>query len=182
MIKVSAWLGDRFIEAPAFVADTQEEVVAAFEAGELDRDVVVVVRFQGPRANGMPELHRLTTILGSLQSAGRRVALVTDGRMSGASGRIPAAIHLTPEAAAGGPIARVRTGDVVRFDAAAKTIDVVGDPSDLAERPDATLTKSHHSAWGAICCRNESQRDQRRRGRLHLAAPRITTNQEYPES
>lgn len=142
VIKVSAVAPEhRFIEAPAFVADTQEEVVAAFEAGELDRDVVVVVRFQGPRANGMPELHRLTTILGSLQSAGRRVALVTDGRMSGASGRIPAAIHLTPEAAAGGPIARVRTGDVVRFDAAAKTIDVVGDPSDLAERPDATLTE-----------------------------------------
>ncbi|MEQ1567000.1 MAG: phosphogluconate dehydratase, partial [Myxococcota bacterium] len=99
------------VDAPAAVFDSQDAFVAAYRAGELDRDVVVVVRFQGPRANGMPELHQLTPALGDLQRRGRRVALVTDGRMSGASGRVPAAIHLTPEAAAGGPLARVRDGD-----------------------------------------------------------------------
>ena len=86
----------------------------AFKRGELDRDFVAVVRFQGPRANGMPELHKLTPALGVLQDAGFKVALVTDGRMSGASGKVPAAIHVTPEAAAGGPIARMRDGDIIR--------------------------------------------------------------------
>ncbi|MGV2497063.1 phosphogluconate dehydratase [Pelagerythrobacter aerophilus] len=102
------------IEAPCRVFQTQREVAEAFKAGELDRDVVVVVRFQGPRANGMPELHKLTPVLGVLQDRGYRVALVTDGRMSGASGKVPAAIHCTPEALAGGPLARLRDGDVVR--------------------------------------------------------------------
>jgi phosphogluconate dehydratase len=93
---------------------TRKRVQAAFKAGELDRDVIVVVRFQGPRANGMPELHKLTPPLGVLQDKGFKVALVTDGRMSGASGKVPAAIHLTPEALGGGPLALVQDGDVIR--------------------------------------------------------------------
>jgi len=103
------------IEAPARIFADQDAVLAAFKAGELDRDVVVVVRFQGPRANGMPELHKLTPALGVLQDRGHRVALVTDGRMSGASGKVPAAIHVTPEALGGGPLARLRDGDIVRL-------------------------------------------------------------------
>ena len=103
------------IAAPARVFDSQEAVQAAFQAGELDRDVVVVVRFQGPRANGMPELHKLTPPLGVLQDRGHKVALVTDGRMSGASGKVPAAIHLCPEALNGGALALLRDGDVIRL-------------------------------------------------------------------
>ena len=138
VIKVAAVAPEnRVIEAPAFVAESQEAVVEAFQRGELNRDVVVVVRFQGPQANGMPELHRLTAVLGALQTAGRRVALVTDGRMSGASGRIPAAIHLTPEAAAGGPCARLRTGDPVRLDVTAGVLDVLLQPEQFAAREPA---------------------------------------------
>ncbi len=107
----------RTIEAPARVFSDQDDVIAAFKAGELERDVVVVVRFQGPRANGMPELHKLTPPLGVLQDRGHKVALVTDGRMSGASGKVPAAIHLSPEAVGGGPIGRIRDGDVIRLSA-----------------------------------------------------------------
>ncbi|HYZ48473.1 MAG TPA: dihydroxy-acid dehydratase, partial [Sphingomonas sp.] len=103
----------------------QDEVLRAFKAGELERDVVVIVRFQGPAANGMPELHKLTPALGVLQDRGFRVALVTDGRMSGASGKVPAAIHLYPEALHGGPLARVADGDLVRVDAVAGTIEVL---------------------------------------------------------
>ena len=103
------------IEAPARVFESQHAVAEAFARGELDRDVVVVVRFQGPRANGMPELHKLTPPLGVLQDRGYKVALVTDGRMSGASGKVPAAIHCTPEALGGGPLARLRDGDMVRL-------------------------------------------------------------------
>ena len=114
--KTSAVTPERWtIEAPARVFETQEAVNAAFKAGELDRDVVVVVRFQGPRANGMPELHKLTPPLGVLQDRGHKVALVTDGRMSGASGKVPAAIHVTPEALGGGPLALLQDGDVVRL-------------------------------------------------------------------
>jgi phosphogluconate dehydratase len=114
--KTSAVEPDRWtIEAPCRVFETQAQVTEAFAAGELDRDVVVVVRFQGPRANGMPELHKLTPALGVLQDRGHRVALVTDGRMSGASGKVPAAIHVSPEALGGGPLARVRDGDVIRL-------------------------------------------------------------------
>ena len=117
IIKVSA-VGShhRVIEAPARVFDSQEAVLESFQRGELARDVVVVVRFQGPRANGMPELHGLTPALASLQSKGHRVALVTDGRMSGASGSVPAAIHLTPEVASGGPLGKVRDDDIIRLD------------------------------------------------------------------
>lgn len=117
VIKVSAVKPEhRSVEAPARVFHSQDEVIHAFKQGELSRDVVVVVRFQGPRANGMPELHGLTPALTSLQNKGHRVGLVTDGRMSGASGVIPAAIHLTPEAVCGGPIGKVRDGDVIRLD------------------------------------------------------------------
>jgi len=117
VIKTSAMQMEHFvIEAPALVFDSQEAVIAAFKAGRLDRDFVAVLRFQGPRANGMPELHQLTPSLASLQSRGFRVAIVTDGRMSGASGSVPAAIHLTPECLSGGPLARVRDGDLIRLD------------------------------------------------------------------
>ena len=107
--------------------ETQHEVNEAFKLGELDRDVVVVVRFQGPRANGMPELHKLTPALGVLQDRGYRVALVTDGRMSGASGKVPAAIHCTPEARGGGPLSRLRDGDIVRVCAATGTLSTEAD-------------------------------------------------------
>ncbi len=138
VIKTSAVKPDRHVvEAPARVFDSQEALQAAFRAGELDRDVVAVVRFQGPRANGMPELHKLMPPLGLLQDRGRRVALVTDGRMSGASGKVPAAIHVTPEAAEGGPIARLRDGDVVRVDAVAGRIEVRVDRAEWDHRPAA---------------------------------------------
>ncbi len=115
VIKVSAVPEDRHtVEAPARIFDSQEAMQAAFKAGELERDVVVVVRFQGPQANGMPELHKLTPPLAVLQGKGFKVALVTDGRMSGASGKVPAAIHVSPEALSGGPLARLRDGDLVR--------------------------------------------------------------------
>ncbi|MBW8482286.1 phosphogluconate dehydratase [Actinomadura parmotrematis] len=134
VVKVSAVdPGHRLIEAPARVFDSQEALQEAFAAGELDRDVVAVVRFQGPRANGMPELHRLTPPLGVLQDRGHRVALVTDGRMSGASGAVPAAIHVSPEAAAGGPLARVRDGDVIRLDADKGLLEVLVPDLDARE-------------------------------------------------
>ena len=113
------------IEAPARCFSNQREVLDAFTAGELDRDVVVIVRFQGPRANGMPELHKLTPALGVLQDRGYRVALVTDGRMSGASGKVPAAIHCSPEALPDGPLARVRDGDLVRVCGRSGRLDVI---------------------------------------------------------
>jgi phosphogluconate dehydratase len=122
------------VEAPARVFESQQEFAAAFKRGELDCDVVVVVRGQGPRANGMPELHQLLPSLGALQSHGRQVALVTDGRMSGASGKVPAALHLSPEALDGGLIARLRDGDVLRLDAAAGRLEALMDESELARR------------------------------------------------
>ena len=124
----------RTIEAPACVFHSQEDVQAAFKAGALDRDVIVVVRFQGPRANGMPELHKLTPALGVLQDKGYKVALVTDGRMSGASGKVPAAIHCTPEALGGGPLALVRDGDIIRLCANDGILEV---KADLAGRTPA---------------------------------------------
>lgn len=136
IIKTSAVKPEkRIIEAPAIVFHSQEELNAAFKAGELDRDFVAVVRFQGPKANGMPELHRLTTVLGVLQDRGRTVALVTDGRMSGASGKVPAAIHVTPEALDGGMIGRIQNGDVIRLDAEAGTLEVKLGDGILASRP-----------------------------------------------
>ena len=137
-IKVSAVDRDRWtIEAPCRVFSDQTQVQAAFKTGELDRDVVVVVRFQGPRANGMPELHKLTPPLGVLQNRGFRVALVTDGRMSGASGKVPCAIHLSPEALAVGAIAKLRNGDIVRLDAEAGTLDAIVDAVEWAARAPA---------------------------------------------
>ncbi|WP_317205514.1 phosphogluconate dehydratase [Janthinobacterium sp.] len=115
----------RTVEAPALVFNSQEEFMKAYKAGKLDRDFVAVLRFQGPRANGMPELHALTPALANLQDAGRRVALVTDGRMSGASGKVPAAIHVSPEILAGGPLGLVRDGDVIRVDAFTGTLEAL---------------------------------------------------------
>ncbi|TNE38824.1 MAG: phosphogluconate dehydratase [Sphingomonadales bacterium] len=122
------------IEAPAHIFSDQNQVLAAFRAGELDRDVIVVVRFQGPRANGMPELHKLTPPLGVLQDRGFRVALVTDGRMSGASGKVPAAIHVSPEAKGGGPLSLLRDGDVVRVCAATGRLEALVDAEEWAAR------------------------------------------------
>ena len=130
VIKTSSIPADRHvIEAPARIFHSQEALQAAFRAGELTGDMVAVVRFQGPKANGMPELHRLTPPLAVLQERGFRVALVTDGRMSGASGKVPAAIHVTPEAVDGGPIAKIRDGDIIRLDADAGTLEVLADLS-----------------------------------------------------
>jgi len=138
VIKTSAVPEDRHVvEAPARIFTSQEAMLAAFKAGELERDVVVVVRFQGPRANGMPELHKLTPPLAVLQGRGFQVALVTDGRMSGASGKVPAAIHVSPEALAGGPLARLRDGDVVRLDATAGTLEARVDAAAWAQRENA---------------------------------------------
>jgi len=135
VIKVSAVAAEHhIIEAPAVVFDDQHDFLAAFAAGQLDRDLVAVIRYQGPSANGMPELHKLTPALGVLQDRGHQVALVSDGRMSGASGKVPAAIHLSPEAAAGGPIGRIRDGDPIRLDATKDTIDVLLSDQTLAAR------------------------------------------------
>jgi phosphogluconate dehydratase len=135
VIKTSAVPADRHIvEAPARVFDSQEALLAAFSAGELERDLVAVVRFQGPQANGMPELHKLTPPLAVLQGKGFKVALVTDGRMSGASGKVPAAIHVSPEALAGGPLAKVRDGDIIRVDAIAGTLQALVDDATWAAR------------------------------------------------
>jgi phosphogluconate dehydratase len=136
VFKTSAVDEERWlIEAPARCFSDQNEVLDAFRAGELNEDCAVIVRFQGPRANGMPELHKLTPTLGVLQDRGHRVALITDGRMSGASGKVPAAIHVSPEALPDGPLARVRDGDLVRLDAGKGTLEAVG--VDLASRPPA---------------------------------------------
>jgi phosphogluconate dehydratase len=140
--KVSAVKADkRVVEAPALVFDSQAEVQAAFKRGDLDRDCVVVVRGQGPRANGMPELHKLMPLLGALQDRGFKVALVTDGRLSGASGKVLAAIHVTPEAVAGGAMAKLRDGDIVRVDGEAGVLSVVG-PTDWQARAAAQLDVS----------------------------------------
>jgi phosphogluconate dehydratase len=151
VIKISAVPEDRhIIEAPAIVFDAQEELLAAFDRGELEKDFIAVVRFQGPKANGMPELHKLTPPLAVLQNKGFRVAIVTDGRMSGASGKIPAAIHLTPEASAGGPLAKVRDGDIIRLNATVGMVNVLVDEDEWAEREIAELsdTKRHQNAHG----------------------------------
>ncbi len=138
VIKASAVKPEhQIVEAPALCFEGQEELLAAFKRGELDRDFVAVVRFQGPRANGMPELHSLTPTLSVLQDRGRKVALVTDGRMSGASGKVPAAIHLTPEAATGGPLSKVRDGDVIRLDARAGSLTIQVNERELRAREPA---------------------------------------------
>ena len=137
VMKISAIEEENWkVEAPAIVIDDQNDLIKMHKAGKLERDFVVVLRFQGPRANGMPELHKLTPILGLQQDKGFRVAMVTDGRMSGASGKVPAAIHLHPEALMDGPIARIQTGDIVRVDPANNLVEVVG--VDLSSRTSAT--------------------------------------------
>ena len=135
-VKEEHWL----VEAPAIVIAHQNELMEMHKAGELERDFVVVLRFQGPSANGMPELHKLTPILGSLQDKGFKVAMVTDGRMSGASGKVPAAIHLHPEALHGGPISKIKTGDIVRLDAGKGSVEVLDvdlDKREVAKMPPA---------------------------------------------
>ena len=150
VIKVSAVPEDRHVvEAPARVFDSQEGLQKAFAAGELDCDVVCVVRWQGPQANGMPELHKLTPPLAVLQGKGFKVALVTDGRMSGASGKVPAAIHVSPEALVGGALAKVRDGDLVRMDAVAGTLDVLVDAAEWARRDNATMPTDLTASNGA---------------------------------
>jgi phosphogluconate dehydratase len=135
VIKTSAVKDEHLkVEAPALVFHDQDDLLAAHKRGELNRDFIAVVRFQGPKANGMPELHSLTPTLGVLLDKGFKVALVTDGRMSGASGKVPAAIHVTPEAEAGGPLALVRDGDMIRLDAHAGTLELLVDPTELAAR------------------------------------------------
>ncbi|MCG2594177.1 phosphogluconate dehydratase [Ramlibacter sp. XY19] len=149
VIKVSAVPADRHvIEAPARIFDSQDALHAAFKAGELERDVVCVVRWQGPRANGMPELHKLTPPLAVLQGKGFKVALVTDGRMSGASGKVPAAIHVSPEAASGGPLAKLRDGDIVRVDGVKGTLQALVDAQEWAARETLKMPAAQADANG----------------------------------
>jgi phosphogluconate dehydratase len=149
VIKVSAVKPEhRVVEAPAIVFEDQDEFLAAFKAGQLDKDFIAVVRFQGPQANGMPELHSLSPPLGVLQDRGRHVALVTDGRMSGASGKTPAAIHVTPEAANGGLLAKLRTGDLIRLDGEAGTLEVKVDQAELDARPPAPDPRAGEHGYG----------------------------------
>jgi phosphogluconate dehydratase len=148
VIKISAVKPERhIIEAPAIVFNDQQELQDAFKDGKLNRDFIAVVRFQGPKANGMPELHRLTPPLGVLQDRGFKVALVTDGRMSGASGKVPAAIHVTPEASECGPISLIRDGDIIRLDAISGTLEVLVPAAELAKREPARADLSANE-WG----------------------------------
>jgi phosphogluconate dehydratase len=147
VVKVSAVQAQhRYVHAPAVVADSQQELLELFNQGQLERDFVAVVRYQGPQANGMPELHKLTPALGILQDKGFKVALVTDGRMSGASGKVPAAIHLSPEALQDGPIAKIQNGDMVLLDCDAGTLELQVTPETLATRtaPPPNFSANHH--------------------------------------
>ena len=140
VMKVSAVQPEhRIVEAPALVFHDQHEVLEAFQRGEMERDLILVLRFQGPRAMGMPELHKLTPVMGVLQDRGFKVALITDGRMSGASGKVPSAIHITPEALAGGPLAKLRDGDIVRLDAITGVLQAKVDPQVWASRERAEV-------------------------------------------
>ncbi|MEM6307760.1 MAG: dihydroxy-acid dehydratase, partial [Pseudomonadota bacterium] len=146
VIKLSAVANHlHVVEAPAAVFHTQEDVKDAFQKGDLNRDVIVVVRYQGPSANGMPELHNLTPYLSVLLDRGHKVALVTDGRMSGASGKVPAAIHVAPEAATGGPIAKIKDGDILRLDAVSGQLDNLTDGWDSRNIDPPDLT---HNGFG----------------------------------
>lgn len=132
------------VEAPAMVFDHQDDVVAAFKRGEMEKDVIVVLRFQGPKSNGMPELHKLTPPLGVLQDKGFKVALVTDGRMSGASGKVPSAIHLCPECADGSVLNKVRDGDIIKLDTQTGDLNVMVDDEELNARVDCVLANTEH--------------------------------------
>ncbi|PKD37880.1 phosphogluconate dehydratase [Methylomonas sp. Kb3] len=137
------------VTAPAMVFDDQLDVVAAFKRGELEKDVIVVLRFQGPKANGMPELHKLTPVLGVLQDRGFHVALVTDGRMSGASGKVPSAIHMWPECIDGGPLAKVRDGDIIALNTQTGEVNVQVDQAEFDARvPTANSATGHHFGMG----------------------------------
>ena len=139
VMKISAVKPEhRHVEAPAIVFEDQDDLLKAYKAGELEKDFIAVIRFQGPKANGMPELHKLTPSLGVLQDKGFKVALVTDGRMSGASGKVPAVIHVTPEAANGGPIARVKDGDLIRIDADNGELTLLVNEEEFAGRTAST--------------------------------------------
>ncbi|HYQ38893.1 MAG TPA: dihydroxy-acid dehydratase, partial [Pseudomonas sp.] len=136
------------VRAPARVFDSEAAVQAAYQAGELQGDLVLVVRFQGPRANGMPELHKLMPLLANLQAAGQRVALVTDGRLSGASGQVPAALHVTPEAAAGGALALLRDGDLLEVDAARGVLAAAVEEGEWARRTPAEPSQAQAVGYG----------------------------------
>ncbi len=168
----------RRVEAPARVFESQEALKRAFEAGELDQDLIAVVRFQGPRANGMPELHSLSPALGALQDRGFHVALVTDGRMSGASGKVPSAIHLTPEAARGGPLARVRDGDRLRLDTDTGRLEIDVDADEFAAREPAVHDPSSSSEGLGrelfARFRSEALEAEQGGGLFDLVAPRET--------
>jgi phosphogluconate dehydratase len=145
IIKVSAVKPEhRLIEAPALVFAEQADLIAAFKAGALNQDFIAVLRYQGPRANGMPELHQLTPTLGVLMDRGFKVALVTDGRMSGASGKVPAVLHLSPEALGGGPLALVQNGDLIRLDVEAGVLELLVEPAVLATRIALTSGQESH--------------------------------------
>ncbi len=169
--KTSAVTADRWtIEAPARVFTAQDDVVTAFKAGEIDHDVVVVLRFQGPRANGMPELHKLTPSLGVLQDRGFRVALVTDGRMSGASGKVPAAIHCTPEALGGGPLSKLRDGDMVRLCATTGTLNALVDAPEWEAREPAEAPLLEDGAGRELFALMRSAADGAERGASAMLA------------
>jgi phosphogluconate dehydratase len=148
--KVSAVSEDhQVVEAPAVVFDDQDDMMAAFKRGELEKDFIAVIRFQGPKSNGMPELHKLTPLLGLLQDKGFKVALITDGRMSGASGKVPSAIHMCPECADGGPLAKVRNGDIIHLNTQTGVVNVLLDNAELnARRPAVNSAKDHHHGMG----------------------------------
>ena len=150
MIKVSAVAEEhRVIEAPAMVFDDQLDLKPAFDKGLMNKDLIAVVRFQGPQANGMPELHKMTPFLGILQDKGFKVALVTDGRMSGASGKVPAAIHLTPEAVCGGNIAKIRDGDMLRLDASTgELLALVENDEWQAREVEVRQSQNHQAGTG----------------------------------
>ncbi|MDO8938839.1 MAG: phosphogluconate dehydratase [Methylicorpusculum sp.] len=139
----------QIVEAPAIVFDDQDDLMAAFKRGELEKDFIAVIRFQGPKSNGMPELHKLTPPLGSLQDKGFKVALVTDGRMSGASGKVPSAIHMCPECADGGPLAKVRNGDIIHLNTQTGEINVLIDKTEFnARKPAINSANDHHHGMG----------------------------------
>ena len=143
VIKISAVPEDRHvIEAPALIFNSQEELLSAFDEEKLDQDFIAVIRFQGPKANGMPELHKLTPPLSVIQNKGFKVAIITDGRMSGASGKIPAAIHMSPEAAAGGAIAKIREGDIIRLNAVVGSMNVLIDDNEWDKRKPVQMTEN----------------------------------------
>ena len=176
VIKVSAVKpAHRSVEAPARIFDSQQAVSAAFKAGELHRDVILVVRGQGPRANGMPELHKLTPALASLMAQGHKVALVTDGRMSGASGSVPAAIHVSPEVLSGGPLGKLRDGDVVRLDSTTGTLEARVNSAVWAQRHVNDANARHHGTRAG-----HSGADHRTRSGRRTLGPRAMRRWPHP--